>query len=133
MSTTQIKQLQTVLVQAIEAAGFSVSGPTDSRAAEHGEPAWVCNARAALADTAAPAQPETMTGLMVSLDDGASWQPSGGIRALFHDANEADEGMEDLLVNITTEGIILDLLAQSSGEASRTAPLMIDNLVDLTS
>jgi hypothetical protein len=43
-----------VLVQAVEASGFSVSGPTDSRAAEHGEPAWVCNARAALALARAP-------------------------------------------------------------------------------
>lgn len=39
-----------VLVQAIEHAGFSVSGPTDVRAAEDGEPAWVCNARAAIAE-----------------------------------------------------------------------------------
>lgn len=38
-----------VLVQAVESSGFSVSGPTDSRAAEHGEPAWVCNARAVIA------------------------------------------------------------------------------------
>lgn len=37
------------LIEAVEASGFSVSGPTDVRAAEHGEPAWVCNARAAIA------------------------------------------------------------------------------------
>ncbi|UIF89456.1 hypothetical protein [Cupriavidus sp. UYPR2.512] len=46
-------ELESGLVQAIEASGFSVSGPTDSRAAEHGEPAWVCNARGALALSAA--------------------------------------------------------------------------------
>lgn len=45
--------LQAALVQAIEAAGFAISGPTDSRAAEHGEPAWVCNARAAIANLGA--------------------------------------------------------------------------------
>lgn len=38
------------LVHRIEAAGFSVSGPTDIRAAEHGEPVWVCNAREALSE-----------------------------------------------------------------------------------
>lgn len=43
------------LIAAIEGAGFNVSGPTDSRAAEDGEPAWVCNARAALAELNAPA------------------------------------------------------------------------------
>jgi len=42
-------KLLATLVQAIEACGYSISGPTDSRAAEHGEPAWVCNARAAIA------------------------------------------------------------------------------------
>lgn len=46
-------ELESALVQAIEAAGFSVSGPTDARAAEDGEPAWVCNARGALAHSAA--------------------------------------------------------------------------------
>jgi len=45
--------LAQALVQAIEASGFSVSGPTDVRAAEHGEPAWVCNARAILAESGA--------------------------------------------------------------------------------
>lgn len=44
-----LPEVEAVLVQAIEASGFSVSGPTDSRAAEHGEPVWVCNARGALA------------------------------------------------------------------------------------
>ena len=133
MSTTQqTKQLQGILIQAIEAAGFQVSGPTDSRAAEHGEPAWVCNARAAIAELATPSVPESMTGLMISLDDGESWQPSNGIRVMFHDANETDEGMEDLMVNVTTEGVILDLLDQASGEVSRTAPLLVDSLIGLT-
>lgn len=44
------EQLITVLVQAIGSSGFSVSGPTDVRAAEHGEPTWVCNARSAIAE-----------------------------------------------------------------------------------
>lgn len=44
--------LRVVLVQAIEESGFLVSGPTDVRVAEHGEPAWVCNARAVLAEPA---------------------------------------------------------------------------------
>ncbi len=44
-----MKELIEVLAQAIEDSGFSVAGPTDWRAAEHGEPKWVCNARAAIA------------------------------------------------------------------------------------
>lgn len=43
--------LSQALVQAIEESGFMISGPTDVRAAEHGEPAWVCNARAVLAES----------------------------------------------------------------------------------
>jgi hypothetical protein len=41
--------LLTALQEAVEAAGFSISGPTDWRAAEHGEPRWVCAAREAIA------------------------------------------------------------------------------------
>ena len=37
------------LRQSIEESGYALSGPTDWRAAEDGEPKWVCNARAALA------------------------------------------------------------------------------------
>lgn len=50
-------ELESALIQAIEASGYSVSGPTDSRAAELGEPTWVCNARAALAQSAAMQPP----------------------------------------------------------------------------
>lgn len=42
-------ELLAVLIQAVEASGFSLSGATDSRATEHGEPVWVCNARAVIA------------------------------------------------------------------------------------
>ena len=44
------------LVRRIETAGFSVSGPGDFRAAENGEPVWVCNARAALAEVTTSAR-----------------------------------------------------------------------------
>ncbi len=37
------------LIDAVEVSGYSLSGPTDPRVAEHGEPAWVCRARAAIA------------------------------------------------------------------------------------
>lgn len=36
-----------VLIQAIEESGHKVSGPTDWRVAEDGEPLWVCKAREA--------------------------------------------------------------------------------------
>lgn len=38
-----------LLCRAIEASGFSLSGPTDLRAAENEEPAWICNARLVIA------------------------------------------------------------------------------------
>jgi len=37
------------MAEAIRAAGFELSGPTDSRAAEKGEPPWVCVARGLIA------------------------------------------------------------------------------------
>jgi hypothetical protein len=42
-------ELYSLLIEAVAASGFSLSGPTDWRVAEHGEPAWVCKARAAIA------------------------------------------------------------------------------------
>jgi len=43
------QELLDLLMEAIQASGFALSGPTDTRAAEDGEPAWVCAARAAIA------------------------------------------------------------------------------------
>jgi hypothetical protein len=41
-----------VLISAVEGAGFSVSGPTDTKACENNEPAWVCVARGLIAELA---------------------------------------------------------------------------------
>lgn len=49
-----------VLIQAVEESGFSLSGPTDHRAAEDGEPKWVCNARAAIAIAESRATPNVI-------------------------------------------------------------------------
>lgn len=38
-----------VLISAVESSGFSISGPTDFRACENDEPAWVCVARGLIA------------------------------------------------------------------------------------
>lgn len=45
---TALVDTKNTLIQAIEASGFSLPGPTDWRAAEDGEPKWVCNARLAI-------------------------------------------------------------------------------------
>lgn len=80
-----------------------------------------------------PATPSaTMTGLMVSTDGGVSWASTAGVRVMFHDANEADEQMQDLLLNITTEGVILDLQDQAGGEVVKTASLLVEDLVERT-
>ena len=42
-------ELLAALEQAIDESGYRLSGPTDHRAAEDGEPKWVCNAREAIA------------------------------------------------------------------------------------
>ena len=62
MSQAQVNALRSVLIQAVEAAGFSLSGPTDIRAAENGEPVWVCNAREVLVTSSNPV-PATNTRL----------------------------------------------------------------------
>jgi hypothetical protein len=50
-SMETLHTLRQALIQAISDSGFYVAGPTDWRAAENGEPRWVCNARAALAQS----------------------------------------------------------------------------------
>lgn len=40
--------LISIIEDAVTSSGFSLSGPTDSRAAEDGEPIWVCKGRAAI-------------------------------------------------------------------------------------
>lgn len=42
-------ELLDTLIMAVELSGFSLSGPTDWRAAEDGEPRWVCTARGIIA------------------------------------------------------------------------------------
>lgn len=47
-----------LLSDAVEDAGFSLSGPTDHREAEDGEPKWVCRAREVIAKAyAVPSKP----------------------------------------------------------------------------
>lgn len=46
--TARIDELRAVLIQAVEHE-HELIGVTDWRVAEHGEPRWVCNARAVLA------------------------------------------------------------------------------------
>ncbi|WP_152966533.1 hypothetical protein [Gulbenkiania mobilis] len=75
MNRNHIKELCNTLATAVEAAGFELSGPTDQRAAEHGEPAWVCKARELIAEYSTPekvvitlAGEDEVTGASVSED-----------------------------------------------------------------
>lgn len=77
-------------------------------------------------------QPQSLTGLQLSIDDGRTWQPSNGVRLVFRDASENDDNMQDLLVNVTTEGIILDLMDQVEGSVDQTVALDVDALVNMT-
>ncbi|MDK9702409.1 MAG: hypothetical protein OEL20_04665 [Sulfuritalea sp.] len=67
--------LRAALVHAIEASGYSVSGPTDLRAAENGEPAWVCNARAVLAETQSERTIAAAIHRRLGIDDGTEVLP----------------------------------------------------------
>jgi len=74
---------------------------------------------------------ETMTGMQVSLDGGVTWKNTGNVRVMFRDANEDDDGFQDLLVNVTHEGIILDVIAQESGEVDKTTCMMVEDLIGM--
>lgn len=48
-ASERLHDIDGCLRDAVEDAGFTISGPTDHRAAENGEPKWVCRARELLA------------------------------------------------------------------------------------
>lgn len=55
-----------------------------------------------------------------STDDGATWHRLDNIRIIFSKAAEDDDGMRDLHINITHEGLIFDLVDQESGLVVKT-------------
>lgn len=46
-----IQKQTEIIILAFQYSKFQISGPTDHRAAEDGEPIWVCRARELLAQT----------------------------------------------------------------------------------
>lgn len=114
------------IIKLLKTVGQALEAPEDFT------PAELATLKGDLGLALADLETDNMTGLMVSLDDGENWVSTDGIRVMYHDAIELDDGMADLLVNLTTEGIILDLADQGSGEVTQTASLMIEDLVGLT-
>jgi hypothetical protein len=51
---------------------------------------------------------------------------------MFHVANEPDGTLQDLLVNVTPKGVILDALSQDTGEVAPSAALLLEDLVGMT-
>lgn len=66
-------------------------------------------------------------------DGGVSWVPSSGVRVINKEADEDDDSLMDLHINVTREGIILDVISQESGQCVKTASLTIEDLVALCS
>lgn len=122
LAQAQVDDIQTGVEDGTYDAADNVSLPEQQAAVQQAE--------ALLAEP--DDQPTQLTGLLLSLDDGVTWVSSGGVRLSFHDAVEDDDGMSDLMVNVTDEGIILDVTDQGSGGVSRTACLNVDSLVSLT-
>lgn len=82
----EITAMRSLLTQAIEGAGFSVSGPTDVRAAENGEPAWVCVARGGIAASRSIYDEERdewfLRGLLIQAVEGSGFSVDGPEEAL---------------------------------------------------
>ena len=82
---------------------------------------------------AVPAQAptETFSGFSQS-QDGLKWEQSSGMRFLFTDVDEDDDAMLDLLLNVTSEGIVLDLL-DPFGKSVKTGSVPIESLIEMLS
>jgi hypothetical protein len=75
-----------------------------------------------------------MSSNQYSVDGGITWiDVTDGLRFVFREAIEESDGCRDLLVNITEEGIILDLQDAADGEVMGTGSLAIEDLVAMTS
>jgi hypothetical protein len=68
---------------------------------------------------------------MFSIDGGLTYQPCDGVRIIYTEASENDYGLQDLHVNISSEGIILDVYDQKTDSEVATTCIYIDDLVDL--
>ena len=69
----------------------------------------------------------------LSIDGGVTWTDmKSDARIIFRDASEDDDSMQDLHLVVTSEGVILDLVNQSSGDVEKTASLLMDDLLELT-
>ena len=83
--------------------------------------------------TAPPAEPESLTGTQVSLDGGQTWiNVHNDVRIAFRDTDEDDDTMQDLLLTVTHEGLILDVIDQGRDIVSQTASLAVEDLIGLT-
>lgn len=66
-----------------------------------------------------------------SVDGGEAWTASSGVRIIHKEADEDDDGLLDLHINATHEGIILDVYSQDTGELVKTAALTVEDLIAL--
>ena len=74
------------------------------------------------------------TSVNYSLDGGLNTQAfSEGMRVYFSEAGEDADELLDLHINITQEGLILDVVGQSSGIIVKTSAFDIESLVELCS
>lgn len=69
--------------------------------------------------------------LSVSIDGGITYIPAPSVRVIASDVGQSNVA-EDLHINITTEGIILDVIGQDSDEVSKTNCVLMEDLVAMT-
>jgi hypothetical protein len=64
-----------------------------------------------------------------STDDGATWHAlSSPIRVIYREVAEDDDGLQDLHVTLTSEGVIYDLVDQVTGEVTSTKAAMVADI-----
>lgn len=70
-----------------------------------------------------------MSKMQVSIDGGETWIDTDNVRVIY--GNVGIDEDQDLLVNLTHEGIILDLMDES-GDVQATAAMEISDLEEMT-
>jgi len=73
-----------------------------------------------------------MTHTQYSTDDGITWHDAPkGLRIVCRETCEDDDSFKDLHVQITHEGVVLDVIDQITGQIESSQALPFEKLVDL--
>lgn len=67
--------------------------------------------------------------LLISLDGGQTYfAPAEGVRIIYKEVDENDHETKDAHINVTSEGLIIDVVGADSGDVEAIASILADDI-----